>query len=86
MISIDDVESFLEAKEATNKCEACGRSSWGVPSAGGNSLSSLWCDLFIAQSNGGNQIPPLAVLATIVVCTHCGHLRFFSSNLIEKEI
>ncbi len=80
------VETFLTKKKVINKCEGCGHSSWTIPSAGDESTMSITCDLPIAQVDGVYQVPPLAVPSTIVVCTHCGYIRFFASNLIKKEL
>lgn len=80
------VATFLTKKIASNKCEACGHSSWTIPSVGDKLTMSITCDLPITPVDGVYQVPPLAVPATIVVCTHCGCIRFFASNLIKKEI
>ncbi len=82
------VENFLRKKKAVNQCEACGHSSWSIPSAskGGDLTLSITCDLPITPVDGVYQVPPLAVPTTIVVCTHCGYIRFFASNLIKEEI
>lgn len=94
MIQLDKVKEHIESKKALNKCDACGGLSWLIPHEEDELTSSVTCEILIRSSKSNkdnanvknNQKILLGgpvVLATVVVCKHCGHIRFFSSKMIQ---
>jgi ribosomal protein L37E len=69
---------FLTKQKVNANCEACGHNAWGIPDDDAATMR-----LPVAQPGGAVAIPGPAIPAYVVICNHCGNLRFHAVAVVD---